>query len=324
MPFSSIIGHDRIVSLLKRSLAAGRVSHAYLFEGVDRHGMRTTALALAEAIFCNGVEGCGNCPSCRKTAGKQHPDLHFLEPDGAFIKIDQIRNLQKELSYRPFEAHKKVCIIEDAERMNPAAANAFLKTLEEPPGDALLLLLTSHAESVLPTILSRCQRLRFPSLPADTIVDLLRRNGVEEETARIAAALAGGDPARAEEITSSDRLRLRRHLLERMETLSTEEIAPLFAAAEEYSRDKETSLDLVDILRLFWRDVLLLLTDGEGITNRDYLPLIRSMAERHTMEQVMDTLDLISRTRQALMRNVNPRLAVEVLFMGLNQTNAGA
>jgi len=317
MPFSRIIGHDRIIAILRRSLTAKRMAHAYLFHGIDGCGMKETALAFVEAVFCNGVEGCGACPSCRKVAGERHPDLHIVSPDGSFIKIDQIRDLQKELSYRPFEARIKACIIEDADRMNPAAANAFLKTLEEPPGDALLILLTSHFDGLLPTILSRCQQLRFPPLSTETIVSHLRENGAEEEEARIAAALADGSLERAKEALAGDRLQARRLLLERVAGLSSREIIPLFAAAEELARDKESALDVVDILRLFWRDVLLMHAGSSDITNSDLRHLVRQTAERTSQERVMEKLERISRVRQALTRNANPRLSAEVLFMEL-------
>jgi DNA polymerase-3 subunit delta' len=317
MPFSRIIGQDRIIAILRRSLAAERISHAYLFHGMDGCGLKETALALVEAVFCNGVEGCGDCSSCRKVAAERHPDLHIVSPDGAFIKIDQIRDLQRELSYRPFEARKKACIIEDAERMNPAAANAFLKTLEEPPGDALLILLTLHPDGLLPTILSRCQQLRFPPLATDAIAAHLRESGVEEEEARIAAALAGGSLEQAREALTGDSLQARKALLERVTGLSVRDIIPLFAAAEELARDKESALAMVDILRLFWRDVLLLHAESPGIANNDLHNLLRETADRNPPERVLEKLDRISRVRQALTRNVNPRLSAEVLFMEL-------
>jgi len=320
MPFSRIIGHGRIVSLLRRSLETGKLSHAYLFDGIDGTGMKDTALALVEAVFCNGTDGCGECISCQKVAGLRHPDLHLVQPDGAFIKIDQIRNLQKELSFRPYEARKKACIIEDAERMNPSAANAFLKTLEEPPGEALLILLTSHAESLLPTIRSRCQHLRFAALPTETIEAHLRESGAEPDPSRVAAALAGGDLARARELLSVDRLQARKLFLERAANLSHAEIVPLFAAAEEYAVDKQIALDLIEILRLFWRDILLVRTGCSGITNSDLLPLVREKADRHSLEEIIEKLEGITRVRQALTRNANPRLSLEVLFMEL--TNA--
>jgi DNA polymerase-3 subunit delta' len=320
MPFSRIIGHGRIVSLLMRSLNTGKLSHAYLFDGIDGTGMKDTALALVEAIFCNGADGCGECPSCRKVSGLRHPDLHLVQPDGAHIKIDQIRDLQKELSFRPYEAPKKACIIEDADRMNPSSANAFLKTLEEPPGEALLILLTSHAESILPTIRSRCQHLRFAALPTETIEAHLRESGAEPEQSRVAAALAGGDLTRARELLSGDRLQARRLFLERTANLSHTDSISLFAAAEEYAADKESALDLIDILRLFWRDILLARTGCSAITNSDLLPLVREKAYRHSLEEIMEKLEGITRVRQKLMRNANPRLSLEVLFMELTGT----
>lgn len=317
MSFSQIIGYDRNISLLSRALATGKLSHAYLFHGIDSSGMLQTAVALIEAIFCNGTDGCGECPSCRKVAGLRHPDLHHLQPDGAFIKIDQIRELQKELSYRPFEAPKKACIIEAADKMNISAANAFLKTLEEPSGNAILILITTHVDAVLPTVLSRCQQLRFPSLPAETIASQLREKGVDEDSARIAAALAEGSAERAQEIVEGDWLQSRKFLLEKIANLSPEEIIPLFAAAEEEAKDKESAIHLVDLLNVFWRDVLLTRTGSTEIVNTDLFPLIRDISDRNSLESVMEKLERISLTRQALKRNVNPRLAAEVLFMGL-------
>ncbi|MGA7827810.1 MAG: DNA polymerase III subunit delta' [Geobacteraceae bacterium] len=317
MSFSRIIGYERNISLLRRALATGKLAHAYLFYGIDGSGMKDTALALVKAIFCNGSDGCGECSSCRKIAGLRHPDLHIVQPDGAFIKIDQIRELQKELSYRPFEAAKKACIIEDADKMNISAANAFLKTLEEPSGDAILILMTTHVDAVIPTILSRCQQLRFPSLPTETIAAQLRVNGIDEDSARIAAALAGGSVERAQEIVEGDWLQARKSLLEKIAALSPERIIQLFAAAEESAKDKESAFHLVDLLNVFWRDVLLTHTGSPEIVNSDLVPLIRELSERNSLESVIEKLERISRTRQALTRNANPRLAIEVLMMSL-------
>jgi DNA polymerase-3 subunit delta' len=317
MSFSRIIGYERNIALLRRSLETGKLAHAYLFYGIDGSGMKETALALVEAIFCNGNDGCGECSSCRKVAGLNHPDLHIVQPDGAFIKIDQIRKLQKELSYRPFEAPKKACIIEDADNMNISAANAFLKTLEEPSGDAILILMTTHVDAVIPTILSRCQQLRFPSLPTETIAAQLREMGTDHDSARIAAALAGGSVERAKEIVEGDWLQERKSLLEKLAALSPEGVIQLFAAAEESAKDKEGALHLVDLLNVFWRDVLLIQTGTPEIVNSDLAPLITGLSKRNSLERVIEKLESIARARQSLTRNANPRLAIEVLLMAL-------
>lgn len=317
MPFSSIAGQDRITALLRRSLEADRISHAYLFEGIDAGCLRDTALALVQAVFCGATDGCGECDSCRRVKGLNHPDLRILQPDGAFIKVDQIRDLQRELSLRPYQARKKACIIEDADCMNPASGNAFLKTLEEPPGDALLILLTTHGEGILPTIRSRCQILRFPPLATETIASLLREEGTGDEQARMAAALAGGSLARAREIAGADRLQMRKTLLERTSRLSCRDIFPLLETAEDYARDRETAIDAVDMLKLFWRDILLFRAGSGEMANLDLLPLVRDIAERLSTGQILDKLEYLAVAGQALARNVNPRLALEVLFMEL-------
>ncbi len=317
MSFSDIIGQTAPVAVLKRSLAAGKLAHAYIFEGLEGCGRKKTALALVEAVFCDNGEGCGKCPPCRKVAALQHPDLHMVEPDGAFIKIDQVRELQKELSFRPFEAKKKVCIMEAADRMNQAAANAFLKTLEEPPGDALLILLTTDIGAVLPTILSRCQRLAFSPLPTDSIENYLHKMGVPEEMAGIAAALSGGSMKKAMLATEDDALQRRGELLERTISLSLGDIAPLFTLAEELGSDKDKAVEVLDLLTLFWRDALIIQCGGEKPANRDVLPLLTKAVAGSDRQNTIDKIELVFRARQALKRNVNPRLALEVLFMGL-------
>ncbi len=317
MPFSDIKGQNAPVSLLKRSLGSGKISHAYIFEGIEGCGRKKTALALVKAIFCKDAEGCGQCPACRKVNTLQHPDLHMIEPDGAFIKIDQIRDLQRDLSYRPFEAGKKACIMEGAEKLNAAAANAFLKTLEEPPGSALLILLTTNADAVLPTILSRCQRIFFSPLSSEVIETCLGESGVPAETAKVAASLAGGSMKKALEITGEGTLRRRGQILEKIASLSREEISPLFTLAEELGSDRDRAVEALDLLTVFWRDVLLMRTGGMEPANSDLLPLLNAEVARSTPEKIIENIELLSKSRQALQRNVNPRLTLEVLFMGL-------
>ncbi|HET6419584.1 MAG TPA: DNA polymerase III subunit delta' [Geobacteraceae bacterium] len=318
MPFSDIKGQAAPVALLRRSLAAGKIAHAYIFEGIEGCGKKKTALALVKAIFCGEAQVCGKCPACRKVDALQHPDLHMVEPDGAFIKIDQIRELQRELSYRPFEAGKKVCVMEAAERLNPAAANAFLKTLEEPPGNALLILLTTNADAVLPTILSRCQRLSFSPLPSELVEECLGEAGVPAEAAKVAASLAGGSMKKALEISAEDILLKRGNLLEKIADLSQKEISPLFSLAEELGSDRDAAMEALDLLTVFLRDVLLMQSGGMEPANSDLLPLLNEEVARSTPEQTMGKIELVSRSRQALLRNVNPRLTMEVLFMGLS------
>lgn len=315
MPFSGILGQDSAVAVLRSALAANRVAHAYLFTGIEGCGKRTAALAFIEAIFCGAAEGCGKCPSCRKLASHQHPDLHLVEPDGAFIKIDQIRELQRQLALRPYEAPRKGCIIEAADRLHPAAANALLKTLEEPPGNAVLVLLSANPAGVLPTIVSRCQQLRFSSLPQETVEQLVSTGDTDPEAARVAASLSEGSVAKAVEILGGSALEERARFIETVCSLSGNDVSRIFAFSEGFDKQKEKAAGMLDILKSFLRDVLLRLGGTPEIVNRDLAPLVEQFAARTSLNEVMEKINMVTSVQQALQRNVNPRLAMETLIM---------
>lgn len=316
MPFSSVIGQETPVDVLRRALRSGKTAHAYLFEGIAGCGKGTTGLAFVEAAFCGRDDGCGTCPSCRKMATHHHPDLHLVEPDGAFIKIDQVRELQRELVLRPIEAPLKACIIRDADRLNPSAGNALLKTLEEPPGNALMILLTTNLDSVLSTVRSRCQLLRFAPLPEELIEEQLITSGRNGAAARLAASLAGGSLGKAlgdEEADTVDR----QALLERLRALSLGDTAPLFAAAEDMAANREQALKQLDVLTSLLRDILLIQGGSDAVVNRDIMPFLESEAARLSLERNLERISHTMEARQALMRNANPRLTLDVLLMRL-------
>ena len=315
MPFSDVIGQDRAIAVLRRSITMGRVSHAYLFSGIEGCGKKKTALAFVQAVFCGRDEACGVCSSCRKVASGQHPDLHILEPDGAFIKIDQVRDLQKELSYRPFEAPKKACIIDGADKFNLSSGNSLLKTLEEPPGEALLILIAPERSAVLQTILSRCQALAFQPLSGALIEGRLVRDGFPAEASRVAATLCGGSLARGIEIAADGVLDGRGSFLTRITALSLGDAATLFAAAEEFAADKEGLPELMELLLSFLRDILIYRSTPEALVNTDLKQLVAREAARRSEAQVMELIDQLMAMRRMFVRNVNARLALEVFFM---------
>lgn len=307
------------MSVLRRSIDSGKTAHAYLFEGIEGCGRRTTALAFIQTLFCASNTGCGDCPSCRKMISGNHPDLHLLEPDGTFIKIDQIRALQKELSLRPYEASRKACIIKDAEQLNISAANAMLKTLEEPPGNAVIVLLTTDASAVLSTIRSRCQLLRFAPLSNDTVRDCLVERGVAPDTAVTAAAVARGSIGKALEICGQETLSDRQDRIAEFSAVSLSDIAGLFTLSERISAEKNDTAAILDTFVSYLRDVQTLLYGGSDIANRDLLPLIEREAARLTPDRVMKRIASVMAARQALQYNANTRLALDLLFIRLAQ-----
>jgi DNA polymerase-3 subunit delta' len=320
MTFSQILGHDRQKVILRRAFDSDRLAHAYLFEGPEGIGKRLMALALVRIIFCQDGSGCGNCSACRKVDHHNHPDLHLLEADGASIKIEQIRGLQKELSYRPLEAPKKVCLIDGAEKLNLAAGNSLLKTLEEPTGNTLLILITARPESVLSTIRSRCQRLPFVRLPQEKLRQvLLERLGVDETQGHILTALSEGSFKKA---LGKDRdlfIEKRRTLLKSLTALSSGSIVPLFELARELSEQKEQLPEILEIFQAFYRDLLLFQygRPAEELVNIDLIDKIRRIAGRETIPSLLNKLDAITASRRQLERNVNRQLAMDVLLMRL-------
>ena len=321
MTFDSIIGHDRQKTILRQALKNQRVAHAYLFEGPEGIGKRLMALALARTLLCQDGTGCGDCPACRKVDHNNHPDIHFLEADGNSIKIDQVRALQQELALRPLEGKHKICLIDGAEHFYPAAANALLKTLEEPQPNTHIILLTSRPESLLITIRSRCQRLPFQRLPKQQLAEVLAdRLDLNETDARILAALSDGSFKKALGQNRELYLERRRDLLRSLSALSTGSIIPLFKLADELAADKEQLVEILEIFQTFYRDLLLLIhgRPETELVNLDLRETLHRQVEYETTESLLKKLKALDTGRYYLQRNVNRQLAMEIMLLRMN------
>ncbi|GAB4168098.1 MAG: DNA polymerase III subunit delta' [Geothermobacteraceae bacterium] len=316
MTFDQIIGHQQQKDIFRRALRAGRLAHAYLFEGPEGIGKKLMATALARALCCLEGTGCGSCAACRKVDHRNHPDLHLVEPEGVGIKIEQIRRLTRELAYRPVEGRKKICIIDHADSMNQAAGNALLKTLEEPPGDAIMILLSSHPERLLQTIRSRCQRVPFHRLPREEVLTVLtERLGIEETEARVLAALAEGSFARAAGSEREEFGNLRREVFAWFNAEQLTDPGSRLRLAEELERRKDDLPDVIDILQTLYRDALhLALGRWNQAVNVDATEFITRLAGGETIHSLLEKIDSLEQTRRQLERNVNRQLALNVLL----------
>ena len=320
MTFDQILGHERQKEILHRALANGRVAHAYLFSGPDGIGKRLMALALARAIVCLEQRGCGNCIACRKIDHQNHPDLHILEPDGTSIKIEQIRSFQRELNLKPLEAPRKICLIEQAETMTVGAANALLKTLEEPRGDTLLILLSAQPNRLLETIRSRCQPLPFTRHPNSRIqTELERQLGIASTESHVLAALSEGSFKKAFGKDRELYLEQRRELLKTLTGLSSGSILPILDFAEKLAADKTVLPDILEIFQAFYRDALMTLhgRPDEELVNLDLKDKVHRISSRETVATILDKLDALVEIHRQLGRNVNRQLAMEVLLLKL-------
>lgn len=318
MTFAPIIGHDRQKNILLRAIERRRIAHAYLFSGPDGIGKRLMAVAFAKALLCQTGNGCGHCPACRKVDHSNHPDIHILDSNGAAIKIEQIRNLQKELSLRPHEGERKICLIDGAEQFTIGAANALLKTLEEPQPGTLIILLSNRPEKLLTTIRSRCQNLPFSRLPKHVLATILAQKlELNETDATILAALSEGSFKKALGPNRELYLEKRRKLIQSLSALSSGSIIPTFSFADELETEKELLFDILDIFQAFYRDLLLLKYNSptEELVNLDLLDLITSQVETTTITSLLGKLKALEAARYHLQRNVNRRLALEVMLM---------
>ena len=214
-----IVGQELAVSILARALAQG-ASHAYLFTGPAGVGKSEAALAFAAGLACR-EGGCGTCTTCRRALEGLHPDVEMVAPAGSSIMIDQISEINSHVAYRPFEARAKVYVLFEVETMNQQAANAFLRTLEEPPPHVHFILVSNAAERMLPTIASRCQHVPFTRTPTPLIAEHLeRRYGLTKDDARLYSLVAQGSLAYARELaTSAEARERRRRLIESASTL---------------------------------------------------------------------------------------------------------
>ncbi len=320
MTFDQILGHEQQKEILRRALANGKVAHAYLFSGQDGIGKRLMAMALARAIVCLEQRGCGNCRACRKIDHQNHPDLHILEPDGNSIKIEQIRVLQRELNLKPLEAPCKICIIEQADTMTVGAANALLKTLEEPRGDTLIILLSTQPNRLLETIRSRCQPLPFIRHPNSRIqAELEKQLGIDSAESHVLAALSEGSFKKAFGKDRDLYLEQRRQLLKTLTGLSSGSILPILDFAEQLAADKTVLPDILEIFQAFYRDVLMTLQgrSDEELVNLDLKEKILMVSGRENVSTILDKLEALIEIRRQLDRNVNRQLALEVLLLKL-------
>ncbi len=205
MPFRDIVGHRTLVALLVRSIERGTLPPSLILAGPSGVGKRLAAVSTAQALNCPEQvgTGCGACPTCTRIARGVHPDVNIVEPgESGTIKIDQVRDLVDRAAYRPFEGRHRVVIIDGADALVPAAQNALLKTLEEPPSTASFMLITAVPDALLPTVRSRCPRLTFRPLDADDVATVLMKRGHAENAARAVASTANGSVGRALEASA--------------------------------------------------------------------------------------------------------------------------
>ncbi len=326
MSFSKIIGQGQAIMLLRRAIETGRLPHALLFIGPKGVGRFSTAITLAKALNClEGMKGdcCDRCVACIKITKAIHPDVHLVCPEGATLKIDQIRNLAQEATLRPYEGRRKVFILDQAETMTEQAQNALLKTLEEPPGVTLLVLIAPEASALLPPIASRCSQIRFVPLPESAIAARLQDEGCDEGEAHLLASLAGGSLGRAQELRMSP-LQEIWDLVEQTFALPPGRTVAMLELTQRVVRQKETLPLFLEALLGWCRDLMVAKVSRKEalLVYRTRGPALGRQSERLTPAQLVAMYQTVKQTLDGLSRHANPRLSLEVMFLKLRDLQA--
>lgn len=315
-----VVGHGWAIDLLKRQQKNGRGPQSLLITGTPNIGKSSLARYFAQYLNCRGeARPCGGCLSCRKVVSGNHPDVRIIDNDDP-LKIDQVRILQRELSLSPQEGQYRVAVLCNFEGATISAANALLKTLEEPAAQVVIILTAADPGGLLPTIVSRCQVLTLRPVPdADILVALQERWHAQPEQATLLTRLAAGRLGWAvRALTDEDFIARRTQYLDDLLDLLRMRRAERLAYAYELSRDVAALKEVLTLWLTIWRDLLLLRSGSQTkIVNSDWQNVLQNLAQRSNIAQAKE---MILRLRAALLnldRNVNPRLNLEVVLLKL-------
>ena len=325
--WAGVVGQPAAVALLQRAIARDRLAHAYAFVGPSGVGRRLTAIAFAQAALC-AAQGCGACSTCRRVAAGAHPDAQVLTPTPPrdnpkgvpTIRIEQVRDLERTAALAPLEAGRKVFVLDDAERMTLPTAQALLKTLEEPPPRTNLVLILQNPRALPPTVLSRCQRVRFGPLDERAAAALLEARGIPSEASRLLARLSQGRPGLALGL-DLDALRARRQAAL---ALAAEPPAQLGTALDAVSLDRATVAAYLELYWAWYRDALCLAVGGDAglLVHADEEAALRALAARLPAPALAAALARVKAAWVALEGNASPRLALEIALLGLDAAAA--
>lgn len=326
MSLQDIPDQARAKRFLQRMIRSGQVHHALLFSGMAGVGKARAALELAKTLNCRSANDAlcrDRCPSCRKIAGDLHPDLIWVKPDGAFIKLDQVRELRKRVQFRPFEGAWRIIVIESAEKLREEAANALLKMLEEPPRQNVFILLTLESQKLPATILSRCCHIRFQPLAAEVIAaQLMNAYQLPAERARQIAGMAQGSMERAACLADEGELRRRQEVIDNVHRLDRLNMTELFDLTARWSKKSANLEQDFEYIKLWLRDNVLsrLANDDrpELRINRDARELCRV-----PLESLIRLYDKVEEAIHNLRGNVNKQLVLEDVCLAIREYRDG-
>jgi DNA polymerase-3 subunit delta' len=343
--FESIIDQNRPLRILTAFLQKGTIPHALLFTGIEGVGKEHAAVALAMACNCTQnregfdtervdihtpdlpnsqrtftTQPCGSCKSCCKIKSGHHPDIIRLKPSGPFIKIDQIRTLCRTLAMKPYEADMRVAIISDAQAMNPAAANALLKVLEEPPVKTILVLIAAHTSDLLPTIVSRCQHIRFNPISKINLESVLvKEHGIDAGDAIVIAAMAAGSLSSALQMYQTNWIQRRYWLINELNSVSAGSLNRLLAFGDHLAKNKDDLPQSLEVLKFWLRDLVIAKLHPEKIADHDLASKLQQTSQKMSLTSLFAKFETIQCAQNSIRTGTNLRLAMESMVLKLSQ-----
>lgn len=325
--FDAIIGHEEVIRHLQNAIATDKVSHAYIFSGEPGAGKKLLATTFAMTLQCEekGTDPCLKCDSCKRVLSKNHPDIiPVVHEKPGSISIEEIRRqVVDDVGIKPYRGPYKIYLINDADKMTPQAQNALLKTIEEPPSYAVIMLMTNNAEGLLPTILSRCVRLDLKAIQDNLVKNyLMERLHIPDYQAEVDTSFAQGNIGKAEAAaTSEDFAVMTRNVLQILKYVNDMEVYELVDAMKELAPNKDNVYDYLDLFLLWFRDVLMFKATREvdNLVFKQEINLIKAQARERSYEGLEKILDAIEKAKTRLRANVNFDLVMELLFLTIRE-----
>lgn len=326
--WGDVIGQGQLCDNLQSAIKYNKISHAYLIQGENLSGKRMVADIFARALQCtceNGVKPCNECRDCKQAINGNHPDIIYVEHEKPnVISVENIRQqINGDIAIKPYSGSHKIYIVDEAEKMNVQAQNALLKTLEEPPEYAVILLLVTRVEAMLPTILSRCVVLNTKPVSDDIIKNyLMNRVEIPDYRASICASFARGNVGRAIQLASNEEFdKMKSSAIDTLKNLHNMEINQIAAEVKKIAEEKFDTDDYLDLIFIWFRDVLLYKSskNKELLIFREDAMDITRMAKHYSYEKLEQLIHSIDRARSRIKANVNFELTMELLFMEMKE-----
>ena len=325
MNFNHIIGHKRIIENFKNAVINENIAHSYIFEGPKSIGKKTTAIALAKTLLCEEKqeEPCGICTSCMQFNNENQPDFNIISTEDSSIKVEEVRDLEKDIGIRPFSGNRKIYIICQAEKMTVSAQNSFLKTLEEPPEYAVIILTTENKDALLSTIVSRCQTIVFKPTSASRIEQFLIDEFNEtKEDASFIANFSNGIVGRAVMLSQNEKFKtLREQTIKAIDSTVMESKEKVFTTREFFEKNKDDIDEILDIILFYFRDMVIYGETGNDkyIINKDKIDFIKTHYNQLEKSALHDIIETVLDTKDNIDLKVNFSLNIEMMLLEIQE-----